>query len=171
MNKHTKAVLTVIFYFISPLVSAEVRLTADAARKMYQSTITSETYLSEIKIGGKAFIEYSVHGCFDGNALRLIDQKVTLEWPDSKYDKLAFAATKESEDTVSLELAVNKGEVDGAEIPSKFYNLFRKSQCTGMQKYPFLSVMKLFKVVSIEGLTDMSDLVDRAEHLGKIYAK
>ena len=171
MDKYIKAVLTVIFYLISPLVSAEVRLTEDAARKMYKSAITAETYLSEIKIGGTAFIEYSVIGCFDGNALRLIDQKVALEWPDSKYDKLAFAVKRESKDTVSLELAVNKGEVDGADIPSKIYKLFQKSQCAGLQKYPFLSVMKRFKVNSIEGLTDMSDLVDRAEHLGKVYAK
>lgn len=172
MNKYIKAVLAVVGLLISVPSMSEVRFSQNEAKEVYQAEINSETFISELKIGSTGFTEYSLQGCLESNSLMLIDQKIILKWPDGKYDSTAWAIKRVSEDQVAMSLEINKGSVDGANIPGQFTRLFRVFDCDAIYtKVPYHQVRKLFSVKSIEGLTEISDILERAVHLSKIYAK
>lgn len=169
MDKYAKAVLAVLFLIAAPLVSAEVRITERDTEKIYQSLIANETWLSEVEVGSTVFERSWIDGCYESGVLMIQDNEVQLKWPEGKYEKLAFRINRVSDDVVSIELAINKGVADGADIPAKIATLLMSPTCEFYDDE--VIKFKVFKVLSIEGLTDIGDILERAEHLKKIYAK
>jgi len=172
VDKYIKAVLAGLFLMAPHVSLAEIRVTERDYEKIYQSQLANETWLSEVKINSTVFKEYVVATCLESGVLMLRDDEVMLKWPDNGYDKLAYAITRVSADAVSIEIAINKSKADGADIPSTVIGIFSNNPCRYPANIdPIPLNRKLFKVEKIEGLTDVGDILDRAEHLSKIYAR
>ena len=127
--------------------------------------------LSEVEVGETVFTEYYVPTCYEASLLMLVDTEVMDQWPDDDYDELAYAMTRVSEDAFVMEIAVNKGEADGADIPPMIVEVFSANDCQKLDESLYHSVVERFRLVGIEGLTDIYDILSRAEHLSKIYAR
>lgn len=156
-----------------PLVAfGEVRVNERGFERLYEAEIATKTMLSEMKIGTTVFSPYYTTTCYESGILKLVDQEVILEWPENEYQDLAFALTKINRTEIDIEIAINKGEADGVGILRKVISLFNAPQCSFFDETEAsFAVKPRFTVTSVEGLTNIADIVERAEHLSKIYAK
>lgn len=164
-----------IFAVFAPLALADVSFTSSDAKRLYQLEKEFDTYISELKIGAKAHLYGSASVCLqDNGSISIRDAKVVSSESDvPSYSDVWFLVSRESKNEVSLELVLKKGEADGDDIMRKVAMLAPSFACSSLNDVQTAryKAMQYFGISSIEGLTNFSDILERAEHLSKIYAK